>query len=103
MSVGELREQFAEALNEVKYGNGRTIVKRHGKKVAAVISIEDLELLEHLEDIIDRRAIKEAEAEIEAHGTVSFEDVLKELGMTEDDLRDQDDKKSRKGSAQDRG
>lgn len=91
MSVGEVREQFAEMLNNVKYGNGRTVVKRHGKQVAAVISIEDLKLLERLEEILDRQAIREAEADIKAHGTVSWDDALRELGVKKNDLQHRDE------------
>ena len=98
MSVGEFREQFAEALNEVKYGKSRTVVKRHGKRVAAVISIDDLELLERVEEILDRNAIRQAEGDIKAHGTVSWEDALRELGVGKDELRDKDDSPRTKGA-----
>lgn len=91
MSVGEFREQFAEALNEVKYGKGRTVVKRHGKRVVAVISIDDLELLERVEEILDRNAIRQAEDDIEVHGTVNWEDALHKLGVDKDELRNKND------------
>jgi len=98
MTVGEFREQFAEALNEVKYGKGRTVVKRHGKRVVAVISIDDLELLERVEEILDRNAIRQAEDDIEARGTVNWEDALRTLGVGKDELRDKDDSPRTKGT-----
>lgn len=87
LSVGEIREQFAEMLNRVKYGNSRTVVKRHGKEIAAVVSIDDLRLLERLEEILDRQAIKEADAEMAVHGKISWDDALRELGVDKDELR----------------
>lgn len=96
LSVGEIREQFAEILNRVKYGNSRTVVKRHGKEIAAVVSIDDLRLLERLEEILDRQAIKEADAEMDAHGTISWDDALRELGVDKDELRDRTEPGRRK-------
>lgn len=44
MSASEAKDGFAETLNRVAYSNERVLVERHGKDVAAIISIEDLRL-----------------------------------------------------------
>ena len=44
---------FAEAINRAGFAGERTVIRRHGKDVAAVVSIEDLETLEALEDRLD--------------------------------------------------
>jgi prevent-host-death family protein len=57
------RAQFADIVNRAEYGGERIVVHRRKRPVAAVVPIEDLELLERLEDEIDladaRRAMKE--------------------------------------------
>ena len=57
------RERLAEVLNEVSVRGDRVILERHGKDVAAVISMADLELLELLEDRYDLELVKTALAE----------------------------------------
>ena len=59
------RERLAEVLNEVSVRGDRVILERHGKDVAAVISIKDLELLELLEDRYDLDLVKVALSESE--------------------------------------
>lgn len=63
MAATALRSHVADTLNRVAYQGERIELERHGKAVAALVSIEDLELLEALEDRIDlaaaRRALKE--------------------------------------------
>lgn len=45
----DLRNNLGEKVNEVSYTNNRLTITRNGKPVAALISAEDLELLEELE------------------------------------------------------
>jgi PHD/YefM family antitoxin component YafN of YafNO toxin-antitoxin module len=58
-----VRETFSDSLNRVAYQGERIALERRGKTVAALVSAEDLELLEALEDRIDlaaaRKALKE--------------------------------------------
>ncbi len=71
------RDSFAEMVNRAAYKGERIALERHGKTVAAIISAEDLELLEALEDRIDlaaaRRALKEPRR--------SWNEVKAELGL----------------------
>jgi mRNA interferase RelE/StbE len=52
-SVVEARKRFPELMNRAFYAGDRAVIERHGKKLAAVVSIEDLELLQALEDRLD--------------------------------------------------
>jgi prevent-host-death family protein len=58
-----VRDTFSETVNRVAYQGERIALERHGKTVAALVSAEDLELLQALDDRIDlaaaRRALKE--------------------------------------------
>lgn len=84
LSVAELREQLAETLNEVRYTKMRQLVTKHGRKVAALVSVEDLRLLEMLEDIVDVQMARERLANLESDGTVSWEALQKELELDKD-------------------
>lgn len=74
----EARDDFAETLNRVAYRRERIVLERRGKGIAALVPIDDLELLERLEDRIDlddaRRALKE-------RGSVALEKLKADLGL----------------------
>ena len=79
VTVSEMRETFAEALNKAAYGKERIVIDRRGKRLASLIPIEDLELLEALEDRMDVAAVKRALA---APGkSIPYERVRRELGL----------------------
>jgi len=58
--VRDTRQNMADIIGNVFYGNQRYIIERKGKPVAAVISIEDYKFLERVEDMIDSKLLKEA-------------------------------------------
>jgi prevent-host-death family protein len=57
------RESLAEMVNRVRFGGERLTLTRRGRPVAAVVSVEDAELLERLEDAADLEAARQALAE----------------------------------------
>lgn len=83
VSVTKARALIADIVNKVAFGKERVILDRAGKDVAAVISIEDLRLLERLveeeEDRIDAGEAKKALANVSE--AVPYGDVRKELGL----------------------
>ena len=48
ISVTEARAQLAELVNRAAYGRERVVLTRRGKPVAAIVSAEELELLDRL-------------------------------------------------------
>jgi prevent-host-death family protein len=85
ISVSEMKDTLSEVLNRAAYGQERIIVASRGKPKAAVISIEDLQLLEELEDAV---AAHEA-LEEHAHGeTISLEELIAELEQDSDGVPD---------------
>ena len=60
MSIAEARNNLADAINRVSYGGERVVFARRGKPVAALVSAEDLALLQRLEDAEDIRAARRA-------------------------------------------
>ena len=81
LTVAEARAGFAEVLNQVRYTKNRVVLTRHGKRVAAVVPIEDFDMIERLEDEADLRAAKLARADIKKHGTIPWETLKKRLKL----------------------
>jgi prevent-host-death family protein len=65
ISSTEIREHLSEALNRVAFGHDRYVVKRQDKPVAAIVSMEDLELLEQIKAAENRIDLREAKRAIE--------------------------------------
>lgn len=78
MKTVDARAQFAELINRAAYGHERITLIRRGKGMAAIVPLEDLELLEMLEDHID---LQEAEKALKEKGSIPWEEVRKELGI----------------------
>ncbi len=77
VSLGDLRKDLGEVVNRATFAGERTAVTRHGKTVAAIVSLEDLELLNELERRADLEALRQARREDE--GTrIPFDDFLTE-------------------------
>jgi prevent-host-death family protein len=79
MNVTEAREEFADMVNRVAYRGERIVIQRKGRKMAVMVPIADLELLEKIENKIDRKLIKEALKE--RAKAIPYEKVRKELGL----------------------
>ena len=77
----EARAHFTDIVNEVAYGGERMILTRKGKQLVAIIPLEDLNALEALENKIDLEDAKKALSDVKKHGTVSWENIKRELGL----------------------
>ncbi len=75
--ISEARENLAELGNRAALRGERFMIERRGKNLFALVSAEDLELLERLEDEIDLDAVKERIQE----PCASLADVKKTLGL----------------------
>jgi prevent-host-death family protein len=77
ITTSTARTEFADILNRAAYAGERVILHRHKKPVAAVVPIEDLEILEQIEDRADlddvRKRLKEP--------TIPWAKIKKELGL----------------------
>ena len=80
VSVSEARETFADLVNRAAYRHERVLVARRGRAVAAIVPIEDVELLELLEDQVDLEAARAALADPDNATPVPWERVKAELG-----------------------
>lgn len=78
--ISEARGSFSTTVNRAAFGGERVVLTRHGKRIAAVVPIADLELLESLEDAID---LDEARAALAQGGDarVSWDDLKRQLKL----------------------
>jgi prevent-host-death family protein len=83
LSTTGARAAFSEILNRAAFGKERLVLTRRGRRVAAVVPVEDLELLEALEDRLDldeaRQALDDARRRRERPR--SWEKVKARLGL----------------------
>ena len=78
LSTTELRSNLSDTLHRVAFKGERAVVTRSGKRLVAVVPVDDLELLEAIEDAMDVDAAKEA---LKERGTVAWAKVKAELGL----------------------
>ena len=81
ISAAEARKDFAEIINRAAYGKERIVIMRRGKKLAAVVSIEDLEGLEQLGNKVDAEEIKKAWKQQGKKPPKSWKQLKKKLGL----------------------
>ena len=79
ISTADARKNFADIVNKVAYGNEPVVLTRRGQQVAALVSIDELELLQQIEDHIDIEDAKKALAE--PGDNISAKKVWKQLGL----------------------
>lgn len=79
VSISEARDGLAELVNRVAYARERVRLVRRGRELAAVVPMEDIELLEALEDELDLQAAREALADPANAGRIPWEDVRDRL------------------------
>jgi prevent-host-death family protein len=77
------REEFGAVINKVAYGKEHFIVQRRGKDLAAIIPMEEFQLLEeYIEKLEDAYDIKQAELALAEKGpNIPMDEVFRELGM----------------------
>jgi prevent-host-death family protein len=78
--ISEARETFSTTINRVAFGHERVVLTRHGRRVAAVVPVEDLELLEALEDARDLDEVRAALADPESHDRIPWDELKARIG-----------------------
>ena len=81
ISTKEARGQLSTVISRAAFAKERIILTRHGKAVAAVVPIEDLEFLEQLEERVDLEDARAALDDVKHKGTVSWEKIKAELDL----------------------
>jgi prevent-host-death family protein len=79
LTTSTARARFADIISRAEYAGERIVVHRRKKPVAAVVPIEDLQLLERMEDQLDLEdALK---AMKEPGPRIPWEQIKKELKL----------------------
>jgi prevent-host-death family protein len=81
MSAAEARGRFAEVINRVAFGKDRVLLTRRNRPLAAVVPLEDVELLEELEERADLQASRRAREEVRRRGTIPWKQLKKQLDL----------------------
>lgn len=81
VSLVEAHERFLEVVDRAAEAKERIYLTRSGKRIAAIVPIEDVETIEKIEDRIDRRALKRARAEMAVKGTISLAEMKAKYGL----------------------
>jgi prevent-host-death family protein len=86
ISLKKAREQMAEIVNKVAYGNKHYTLTKHGKGIAVIISLDEWKAVERLLELFeDEEDIRDADAAFErikrGEPTISHEKMKKELGL----------------------
>lgn len=81
VAATKLRTTISGLLDRVVHHGERVSVERYGKPVAALVSPEDLELLEAIEDRMDIEAARKA---LREPGRRSWDEVRAELALQDD-------------------
>jgi prevent-host-death family protein len=81
IAASQARSDFSDTLNRVAYRGERIVLHRRGKNLAAIVPVEDLELLEKLEERIDLEDARTALAGAKRRGSVSWEKLKTSLGL----------------------
>jgi len=79
--ISEARESFSTTVNRVAFGGERVVLTRHGKRVAAVVPIADLDLLEQLEDAADLDEVRSALADPANGNPIAWDDLKAQLRL----------------------
>ena len=80
LTASQARKELSSTLKRVRRGE-RVLLTNHNKMVGAIVSVADFEFLRAMEDRVDLAKARKALAEIEATGTIPWEDVKASLGL----------------------
>lgn len=69
LTTVEARENFAELIDRAALTGERIVVTRHGEPMAALVSLDDLELIEEIERRLERRSRRMRQAAAAARRT----------------------------------
>ncbi len=78
ISMTKARQNFTDIANRVMFEGQRICIEKNNKAAVAVVSIEDLEMIEALEDKID---LEEALKALKEPGFITLKALKKKLGI----------------------
>ena len=82
VSISKAREELAAIVSRAEYAGERTVIERHGKARAVIVSVTHCVELERLAEVgRDRLRIETAEKSLAEPGeNITLEQLIQELG-----------------------
>jgi prevent-host-death family protein len=77
----EARINLTDLVNKVAYGGKRIILTRKGRKLVAIVPLDDLDTIEALENKLDRAAAEKAKEDMKKHRTISWKKAKRKLHL----------------------
>jgi len=74
-------ENLQAAIDKVVLEGERIILQKQGKSMAAIVPIEELEILQELEELEDEFDLKAAQEAMKEPGIVPWEELKLQLGL----------------------
>ncbi|MDF5710309.1 MAG: type II toxin-antitoxin system Phd/YefM family antitoxin [Nostoc sp. S4] len=74
-------ENLQAVIDNVALEGKRIIIQKQGKSMAAIVPIEELEILQELEELEDEFDLKAAQEAMKEPGIVPWEELKLELGL----------------------
>ncbi len=81
VTVADARKGLSEILNRVAYGKEQVVVTRHGRRVAAIVPIGDLDFLSRMRAFVARDDVDRALRELDAGRAKPWSQLRRELGL----------------------
>lgn len=81
VNTAEAKKKLGSILQRTALTKRRVVVTSRGKDLAAVVSLEDVKLLEDIEDRLDLDDARAALATTKREGTVAWEKIKRDLGL----------------------
>lgn len=80
INIADAKEEFSELLNRVSHNKERIIITRRDKEVAAIISMDDLRILQASETKTDLDDAMDALKEARQQGCLSLDELKNNIG-----------------------
>lgn len=80
INILDAKHEFSELINRVAHNKERIILTRRGKDIAALIPLQDLELLLAKQDKSDLEAAVESMKDMREHGVLTLDQLKNEIG-----------------------
>jgi len=81
VSASQARARFADVLDRVAQKGERVVIERRGKILGAVVSAEDLKLLERIRELEDEEDSKAAARARKEKGSIAWALIKRDLGI----------------------
>ncbi len=81
VSASQARASFADVLDRVALKGERVVIERRGKILGAVVSADDLKLLERIHELEDEEDAKAASRARKEKGSIAWALIKRDLGI----------------------